>query len=60
VIETHQLKGSLMDHFNQEILATIMSEAYPEPTEEEWDEHIIAQFEEQEQDRFAAQPESEV
>jgi hypothetical protein len=49
-----------MDHFNQEILATIMSEAYPEPTEEEWDEHIIAQFEEQEQDRFSAQPESEV
>lgn len=49
-----------MDHFNQKILATIMSEAYPEPTEEEWDAHIVAQLEKLEQDRFAAQPESEV
>ena len=36
--------------------------AYPSDdiTEEQWDAHIVAQFEEQEQDRFAAQPESEV
>lgn len=36
--------------------------AYPSDdiTEEQWDAYIVAQFEEQEQDRFAAQPESEV
>jgi len=39
--------------------------AYPEiefdgPTEEDWDRHIIAQLEELNLDRFAAQPESEI
>jgi hypothetical protein len=39
--------------------------AYPEieldePTEEDWDRHAIAQLEELNLDRFAAQPENEI
>ena len=48
-------------------IAERIESAYPEiefelddPTEEDWDNHAIAQLEELNRDRFAAQPESEV
>ena len=40
----------------------MMKDAYPEidgPTEEDWDNHAIAQLEELNLDRFAALPEAE-
>lgn len=49
-----------IDTLSDDILNAWAESAYPEPTEEQWDEYIVAQFDEQEQDRFAAQPESEV
>ena len=49
-----------IDTLSDDILNAWVESAYPEPTEEQWDAYIVAQFEEQEQDRFAAQPESEV
>lgn len=47
-----------------EQLAEVMKDAYPEieldePTEEDWDNHAIAQLEELNRDRFAALPEAE-
>ena len=45
-------------------LLDLIKEAYPEieidePTEEDWDNHAIAQLEELNLDRFAALPEAE-
>ena len=45
-----------------DLLSEVMKDAYPEldePTEEEWDNHAIAQLEELNLDRFAALPEAE-
>ena len=45
-------------------LSELMKDAYPdveldEPTEEDWDNHAIAQLEELNRDRYAALPEVE-
>ena len=37
-----------------------MNLEYPEITDEEWDAHTLAWIYENEQDRFASQPESEL
>ena len=45
-----------------DLLSEVMKDAYPEidePTEEDWDNHAIAQLEELDLDRFAALPEAE-
>ena len=45
-----------------DLLSEVMKDAYPEidePTEEDWDNHAIAQLEELNLDRFAALPEAE-
>ena len=47
---------------NEELSEVVMKDAYPEidePTEEDWDNHTIAQLEELNLDRFAALPEAE-
>lgn len=51
-----------IDTLSDDILNAWAESAYPSDdiTEEQWDAYIVAQFNEQEQDRFAAQPESEV
>ena len=50
----HQTK--LLEDFN--IDSNVLE--YPEITEEEWDAHTLAWIYENEQDRFASQPESEL
>ena len=46
-------------------LLDLIKEVYPEieldePTEEDWDNHTLANLEEMNLDRFASQPESEI
>ena len=51
-----------MSFLTTEELTELMKDAYPEidgPTEEDWDNHAIAQLEELNLDRFAALPEAE-
>ena len=51
-----------MSFLTTEELTEVMKDAYPEidgPTEEDWDNHAIAQLEELNLDRFAALPETE-
>ena len=51
-----------MSFLTNEKLSEVMKDAYPEidePTEEDWDNHTIAQLEELNLDRFAALPETE-
>ena len=53
-----------MSFETNEELSEAMKDAYPEieldePTEEDWDNHAIAQLEELNRDRYAALPEVE-